>query len=1365
MASPRRVFLSHTSELRLLPVGRSFVAAAEAAVSRAGEAVIDMAYFAARDTAPAQVCREAVRSADVFVGIVGFRYGSPVADLPELSYTELEFQEATAAGMPRLVFLLGKDMEGHRELFQDVEHGGRQETFRASLCKRGITTATVTSPEGLSEALYQALVKPDRGGATDASGWRGPIFAVPPLRGDEVARPALMEDLVVAVTRPGASAVGMTTGLWGAGGFGKTTMARLLVNRQDIREQFPDGMVWVTLGEDAAGPQLADKITNVVGLLCGDRPPLTDPLAAGAELGRVLGDRRVLLVVDDVWTPEQVDPFLVGGSAALRLFTTRERGLLPFSAELVRIDEMARDEATQLLTAGAPGASGGVVAELLGATGRWAMLLALVNGVVREDLRAGQRVEESMREILHELHTTGPIALDVTDDNKRHTAVARTVGVSLNRLTLEQRARYLELAVFGEDVAIPGPVLVRYWEATGGWSQFHTRRYCQRLAELGLVSDYRRDPERVVLHDVIRAYLRERTQHRGSDLHRALIDAHRGLVPEECGMSAWWQLPAEQTYLWAWLPSHLRGAGLEQELQACLHHPGWLVGKLENVGPAGLEVDLALSDDPLSRALGTAVRQNAHVLGPLEPPGSLAATFATRLSADGPTKVTADQLVHELSTPHLEAITQLPDLPHPALSRVLTGHKRGVSTLVVAPDGSWLASGDNGDEDYSAEVRIWDPATGTVRYILTGHPGRVGALVVTPDGSWFGAGSSGDQDYDGTVQIWNPATGTAHHTLAGRAWALVVAPDGSWLASASGDQGTDGEVRIWDPITGVTRHTLVGHTRTVRALAMPPDGSWLASAGYDGTVRIWDPATGTARHTLVGHTNEVQALVVAPDGSWLASGDNGGEVRIWDPATGTARHTLVGHTNEVQALVVAPDGSWLASGDNGGEVRIWDPATGTARHTLVGHTNEVGALAVAPDGSWLASASGGFFADGEVRIWDSTTGAACHILTGHTRGVEALAVAPDGSWLASAGYDGEVRIWDPTIGAAHRSLAGHIRWLRALAAAPDGTWVASADDGTVRIWDPATGTVRHALVGHTNEVRALAVAPDGSWLASGDNGGLFATGEVRIWDTATGTIRHTLTGHTKGVRALAVAPDGSWLACGDDRGEVRIWDPAIGTARHTLTGHTNAVRALAVAPDGSWLASGDNGGFFTNGRVRIWDPAIGTVRHTLTGHTNAVWALAVAPDGSWLASASGGFFVDGEVRIWDPVTGTACHTLTGHTDGVTALAVAPDGSWLASAGNDGEVRIWDPVTGTACHTLTGHTDGVTALAVAPDGSWLVSAGYDGEVRIWDPTTGALLTSLRVAGRLFHLLLASPTIAAAGEHGLYFLALCPGIQSR
>jgi hypothetical protein len=155
---PRRVFISHTSELRRIPSGRSFVDAAEEAITQAGGVIIDMKYFTSSDQPPAEVCRRAIRETDIYVAIVGFIYGSPVRDQVDKSYTELEFDTATELGKPRLVFLLGDDTPGTKELYVDLKYGDRQQDFRSRLRDAGITTSDVTNPPELQADLLQALL-------------------------------------------------------------------------------------------------------------------------------------------------------------------------------------------------------------------------------------------------------------------------------------------------------------------------------------------------------------------------------------------------------------------------------------------------------------------------------------------------------------------------------------------------------------------------------------------------------------------------------------------------------------------------------------------------------------------------------------------------------------------------------------------------------------------------------------------------------------------------------------------------------------------------------------------------------------------------------------------------------------------------------------------------------------------------------------------------------------------------------------------------------------------------------------------------------------------------------------------------------
>jgi hypothetical protein len=157
---PWLVFLSHTSELRQYPQAGSYIAKAERAVSAAGHAIVDMADFAAIDQAPASVCIDKVKGSDVYIGIFGLRYGSPVRDQSEISYTELEFNTATEMSIPRLVFLLDDDSEDHglpAKALKDREYGDRQDAFLKRVRDAGLTLQPFRNPDDLKGLVERSL--------------------------------------------------------------------------------------------------------------------------------------------------------------------------------------------------------------------------------------------------------------------------------------------------------------------------------------------------------------------------------------------------------------------------------------------------------------------------------------------------------------------------------------------------------------------------------------------------------------------------------------------------------------------------------------------------------------------------------------------------------------------------------------------------------------------------------------------------------------------------------------------------------------------------------------------------------------------------------------------------------------------------------------------------------------------------------------------------------------------------------------------------------------------------------------------------------------------------------------------------------
>lgn len=157
---PWRVFLSHTSELRMHPVGGSYVDRAEEGVIAAGHVPVSMKFFPAVHVGAEDYDKKKLEGCNVYVGIYGLRWGSPVRGNPEVSYTEQEFDFATAIGIPRLIFTLDTSSTEHglpAEALVDFEYATKQQAFLSRVRECGLITKSYKNPDDLRWLVERSL--------------------------------------------------------------------------------------------------------------------------------------------------------------------------------------------------------------------------------------------------------------------------------------------------------------------------------------------------------------------------------------------------------------------------------------------------------------------------------------------------------------------------------------------------------------------------------------------------------------------------------------------------------------------------------------------------------------------------------------------------------------------------------------------------------------------------------------------------------------------------------------------------------------------------------------------------------------------------------------------------------------------------------------------------------------------------------------------------------------------------------------------------------------------------------------------------------------------------------------------------------
>ena len=302
-----------------------------------------------------------------------------------------------------------------------------------------------------------------------------------------------------------------TTGVSGPAGAGKSTTAAVLARNPLVHAHFPDGVTWLKFGRERTGADVLRTLATFILRLDPALPHEELPRAISAAL---VGQRR-LLVLDDIWTKEQLHAFsslAAEGGLLGRLVTTRNNALAGEHAQTV--DALQEEDGLRVLarymrTTAEQLRDDADALRLVGMCSGNPAMLRSVAGLCSED--GTTRTLQYLNECREALENP---ELDVGEYGTLFDALAATI----QRLGEPMAIRCTMLAMFPEDTEVPLSVVGQLW----GTSNIPTQKAVQTLKRWHLI-DVDWGKRTVSLIDLHLDYLRARAKDDLARWHAALL--------------------------------------------------------------------------------------------------------------------------------------------------------------------------------------------------------------------------------------------------------------------------------------------------------------------------------------------------------------------------------------------------------------------------------------------------------------------------------------------------------------------------------------------------------------------------------------------------------------------------------------------------------------------------------------------------------------------------------------------------------------------------------------------------------------------------------------------------------------------------
>jgi tetratricopeptide (TPR) repeat protein/transcriptional regulator with XRE-family HTH domain len=425
----------------------------------------------------------------------------PAAE-PELSFAGLlrQLRTETKLTQEELAEATGLSTRSISDLERGLTRTARKDTAQLLACALGLAgpvrevfVAAARRKAGADEVLAarQGVVP----GAFAATATRGLPRDIAVFTG----RQAELAQLMGTVGAPAAD--GGVVGIHaidGMAGIGKTAFA--VHAAYQLAPHFPDGQFFLPLHGHTAGQQPVDPADALASLLLTARVPAAQiPPGLEARAGRwrdQVAGKKILLLLDDAASHEQVRPLLPGTAGSLVLVTSRRRLTALEDAVVISLGTLPPGEAVVLLARLAGRADLGSGTGPSGEIIRLCGYLPLAIGMLASQLRH------------HPSWTAGQVAAELTAANDRlalmhaeNVSVAAAFDLSYAELEPGSKRLFRLLGL------VPGPSFDGAAAAAlVGTSLDAARRCLSELYDQHLIGEPA--PGRYQLHDLLRLHAR-----------------------------------------------------------------------------------------------------------------------------------------------------------------------------------------------------------------------------------------------------------------------------------------------------------------------------------------------------------------------------------------------------------------------------------------------------------------------------------------------------------------------------------------------------------------------------------------------------------------------------------------------------------------------------------------------------------------------------------------------------------------------------------------------------------------------------------------------------------------------------------------